>query len=63
MRMRALLVLLLLATPALACLNSRDSDTDSLTNEVRQLPELTRILTGRFERNPPLFYQLRIQRE
>lgn len=63
MRLRALLVLLLLATPVWACLNSRDSDTDSLTNEVRQLPELTRVLTGRFERNPPLFYQLRIQRE
>lgn len=60
---RSLLALVLLATPALACLNSRDSDTDSLTNEARQLPELTRVLTGRFERNPPLFYQLRIQRE
>lgn len=59
----ALLALSLMAAPVWACLNSRDSDTDSLTNEARKLPELARVLTGRFERNPPLFYQLRIARE
>jgi len=61
--LRSLLAVLFLAAPAWACLNSRDSDTDSLTNEARQLPELTRVLSGRFERNPPLFYQRRIERE
>jgi tetratricopeptide (TPR) repeat protein len=46
--------------PAHACLNDRDSD--SLAYEAKQLPEVTRVITGRFERNPPLFYEMRLKR-
>ena len=51
----------LVALPANACLNDRDSD--SLATQAAQLPETLRVITGRFERNPPLYYQMRIARE
>ena len=57
----ALLALALTAWPACACLNDRDSD--SLATQAAQLPETLRVITGRFERNPPLYYQMRIERE
>ena len=52
--------ILLAATSALACMNDRDSD--SLALQARQLPETLRVITGRFERNPPLYYQMRVER-
>lgn len=55
-----LFVLLLLPIRLLACINDRD--TDALVEEARDLPELGYIVTGRFDRNPPLYYQMRIQR-
>ena len=61
MKPSALLVLALLALPARACLNDRDSD--SLATQAAQLPQTLRVITGRFERNPPLYYQMRIERE
>lgn len=55
-------LLLLLATvlaPAQACLNDRDS---RLSFALQRFPKLTEVLTGRFERNPPLFYEMRVAR-
>ena len=58
----ALFAVAALATlPAYACLNDRDSD--SLATQAAQLPQTLRVITGRFERNPPLYYQMRIERE
>ncbi len=54
-------LLALSALPACACLNDRDSD--SLATQAAQLPETLRVITGRFERNPPLYYEMRIKRE
>lgn len=51
----------LCALPANACLNDRDSD--SLATQAAQLPTTLRVITGRFPRNPPLYYQMRIERE
>lgn len=50
--------LLALATTSRACLQDRDS----LETEARGVPDVMRALSGRFERNPPLFYQMRMQR-
>lgn len=46
------------AGPVSACL----WDRDTLDVEARGLPEAVSILTGRFERNPPLYYQMRLDR-
>jgi tetratricopeptide (TPR) repeat protein len=37
-------------------------DDDTLRTEARGLPGLAEILTGRIERNPPLYYQMRLER-
>jgi tetratricopeptide (TPR) repeat protein len=37
-------------------------DDDTLRTEARGLPGLAEILTGRTERNPPLYYQMRLER-
>ena len=37
-------------------------DSDTLANEAKGLPETVQIITGRFERNPPLFYEMRLKR-
>jgi tetratricopeptide (TPR) repeat protein len=58
---RALIALaLLFGLPAavVACLWDRDTPVD----EARGLPEVVAVLTGRFERNPPLFYEMRLGR-
>ncbi|HEX8833759.1 MAG TPA: hypothetical protein VF719_06140 [Abditibacteriaceae bacterium] len=47
-------------TASRACLNDIDSDT--LANQAKGLPDVVRVITGRFERNPPLFYQMRVAR-
>lgn len=41
-----------------ACLN----DIDTLGYELRNKPDVQKALTGRFDRYPPLYYQMRIQR-
>lgn len=48
----------LVALPSSACLNDRDT----LANEANRYPNVLQTITGRFERNPPLYYQMRIQR-
>ncbi len=63
MRQKWLWAALLIAggvRPSSACLNDRDSDT--LANQGKQLPDVVRVISGRFERNPPLYYQMRIAR-
>lgn len=42
----------------LACLNDRDS----LAAEVDRRPDAIWIIVGRFERNPPMYYEMRIKR-
>ncbi len=57
-----LLLVLLVALPlgARACLNDRDSDALAVQNG--RVPDALRVVSGRFERNPPRFYQMRIAR-
>lgn len=56
--MRLLLAVALLPAHAVACLNDRDT----LGYELRNKPEVQAALTGRFERNPPVYYEARIKR-
>jgi hypothetical protein len=51
---------ILFSLPANACLNDRDSD--ALAIQAKKLPDVVRVITGRFERNPPLYYQMRVDR-
>lgn len=53
-----LFVLALLARPAAACL----WDEDTAYAEARGLPEVVEVIAGRFERNPPLYYEMRLAR-
>ena len=59
---RLLLVALLVSVPLAsnACLNDRDSDALAVQNN--RFPDALRVISGRFERNPPRFYQMRIAR-
>ena len=41
-----------------ACLWDRDTPAD----EAKGMPEVMAVLTGRFDRNPPLFYEMRLER-
>lgn len=43
---------------AAACLWDRDTPAE----ESRGMPEVVAVLTGRFERNPPLYYEMRLAR-
>ncbi|MBO6513184.1 MAG: hypothetical protein JJ974_04385 [Phycisphaerales bacterium] len=54
----AALVCSILAVTAHACL----WDRDTLATEARGLPGITEIITGRFDRFPPLFYEMRLER-
>ncbi len=47
-----------LGSAAMACLNDRDT----LAQEARGLPDALQVVTGRFERNPPLFFEMRLKR-
>lgn len=53
-------VLSLLQGAASACM--WDSDTDSLEEEGRQVSDVVDIIVGRFVRNPPLYYRMRLDR-
>jgi hypothetical protein len=54
----AIILLLGLPLPATACLWDRDTPAD----EGKGMPEVVAVLTGRFARNPPLFYEMRLTR-
>ncbi len=54
----ALALLLGLPLAAAACLWDRDTPA----SEAKGMPEVVAVLTGRFERNPPLFYAMRLAR-
>lgn len=54
------LILLVMVWPVAACMNDRDSD--SLAVQAQKLPEVVNVVTGRFDRNPPLFYEMRVRR-
>ena len=54
----AMALLLGLPLSVAACLWDRDTPAD----EARGLPEVVAVLTGRFERNPPLYYEMRLAR-
>lgn len=57
-RYTLLLLLLLLQGSGRACLNDRDT----LAEEIKGLPDVVQVVTGRFERDPPLYYQMRLAR-
>lgn len=48
---------LIVVVPVVACL----WDYDTLRAEARGLPGVAEIITGRFERNPPLYYEMRLE--
>jgi hypothetical protein len=50
--------LLSLSLPAMACLWDRDTPAD----EAKGLPQVAAVITGRFIRNPPLYYEMRLAR-
>src|SRR3954467_13072739 len=54
----ALALLLGLPISVAACLWDRDTPAD----EAKGMPEVIAVLAGRFERNPPLFYEMRLAR-
>jgi hypothetical protein len=54
----ALALLLGLPISVAACLWDRDTPA----SEAKGMPEVVAVLTGRFERNPPLFYEMRLAR-
>ena len=60
MRVRLLLLGVLMALPLAAAACRWDRNT--LEAEVKGLPEAAQIITGRFERNPRLFYLMRLRR-
>ncbi len=58
---RALMILILvggLPLTVLACLWDRDTPAE----EAEGMPEVVAVITGRFPRNPPLFYEMRLAR-
>lgn len=56
--MPAFALLVGLSLSAAACLWDRDTPAE----EALGLPEVVAVLTGRFERNPPLYYEMRLAR-
>jgi hypothetical protein len=54
----ALSLLLGLPLGVAACLWDRDTPAE----EAKGMPEIVAVLTGRFERKPPLFYEIRLRR-
>lgn len=46
------------ATIAMACLNDRDA----IEFEAKRFPNVMEVSSGRFERNPPRYYEMRIER-
>lgn len=54
----ALLFLAMFILPTYACM----WDRDTLEAEAKGIPDTIRVITGRFERNPDLFYRMRLSR-
>src|SRR5262245_54257239 len=54
----ALVAFLVVPGPLWACL----WDRDTLAAEARGIPDIIQVITGRFERNPPLYYEMRLKR-
>src|SRR5690554_4853590 len=50
-------VIMTIVAPVVACL----WDYDTLRAEARGVPGVAEIITGRFERNPPLYYEMRLE--
>jgi hypothetical protein len=53
-----LLAVLFLVSAVYAC----EWDSDTLATEAKGLPDVVEVITGRFERNPPLYYEMRLAR-
>ena len=53
-----LVLICFMAAPAHACLNDRDT----VAVEMAGLPDVAQVVSGHFETNPPLYYQMRIDR-
>ena len=64
MKTRKLSVLLLLALTFArrVCLPQRPRQRHAGACKAKQLPDVVRVITGRFERNPPLYFQMRASR-
>jgi len=54
----ALTIMLAVPTAAWACI----WDRDTLAAEAKGVPGVVEVIVGRFERNPPLFYEMRLKR-
>ena len=51
--------------PVLACINDRDTlaqEAEAIKSNASGLPHVVRVISGRFERNPPLYYSMRLKR-
>lgn len=57
-RILFLLAVAIVAMPAAACL----WDSDTLADEAKGHLDFIRVVTGRFERNPPIYYEMRLAR-
>lgn len=57
---RVLCLLSLVSSPAIASACAWDRDT--LEAEAKGIPDTIRVITGRFERNPDLYYEMRLAR-
>jgi tetratricopeptide (TPR) repeat protein len=53
-----LTLLILIVGSCLACA----WDRDTLAYESKKFPDVLQVITGRFERNPPLYYEIRLNR-
>jgi hypothetical protein len=55
----------IVASPGIACINDRDTlaqEAAAQKSDSSGLPNVARVITGRFERNPPLYYEMRLKR-
>jgi tetratricopeptide (TPR) repeat protein len=57
-RRLSLLMLLLIPGSLFACL----WDSDTLAAQVKGIPAVMQVITGRFERNPPYYFEMRLKR-
>lgn len=57
-RLLVLLGVLSLQSSLWACM----WDSDTLADEAQGVPDVVRVITGRFPRNPPLYYEMRLKR-
>ncbi len=65
MKILVFLACLLAVSPALACINDRDTlaqEVAAQKNDGNGLPSAARAITGHFDRNPPLYYRMRLNR-